>query len=133
MPGGEDVGLVPLVLPDPRLHALDVVFIHGLNGHRTQSWTNNASELWPLWLREDLSGTRAWSYGYDAGIAIGSRDDIGVHSISLLSALVEKGVGKTVCLAISFVLYRSSRERVVLIDYMLTEILIRHALINQTH
>lgn len=98
MPSTVDVGLVPLILPNAEIHALDIVFIHGLNGHRARSWTNNNSDLWPLWLREDLPGARVWTYGYDAGINLGSKDGIKLHSIRLLGALVEKGVGKSVSL-----------------------------------
>ena len=97
MPPDLEVGLAPLLLPEPSHHTLDVVFVHGLNGHRSKSWTNQSSELWPLWLREDLEGTRAWTYGYDASITIGSRDSIKLHSIRFLEMLVSNSVGKSVC------------------------------------
>jgi hypothetical protein len=91
MASAVDVGLAPLILPDQSLHCLDVVFIHGLNGQRARSWTNSSSELWPLWFIDDLPGARAWTYGYDAGIAVSSRDGMNLHSVRFLSALVEKG------------------------------------------
>ena len=97
MPLEQETGLSPLLLPEPSHHRIDVVFVHGLNGHRSKSWTNQASELWPLWLREDLVGTRAWTYGYDASITIGSRDSIKLHSIRFLDTLVSYSVGKSVC------------------------------------
>jgi hypothetical protein len=96
MASAVDVGLAPLILPDQSLHCLDVVFIHGLNGQRARSWTNSSSELWPLWFIDDLPGARAWTYGYDAGIAVSSRDGMNLHSVRFLSALVEKGIGKSV-------------------------------------
>lgn len=98
MPYGTESGLSSLILPEPSCHALDIFFVHGLNGHRCASWTNRASELWPLWLREDLVGARAWTYGYDASIIIASRDDIKLYLIRFLENLVEKGVGRSVCI-----------------------------------
>ena len=97
MVAGAETGLAPLLLPDPAWHKVDIVFVHGLNGHRSRSWTNQASELWPLWLRDDLEGTRAWTYGYDASITIGSKDSIKLHSIRFLEDLIRNGVGKSVC------------------------------------
>src|SRR4051794_3740741 len=97
MPPTADLGLVPLILPDPASHQLDVIFLHGLNGHRERSWTNKSSQLWPLWLMNDLPGTRVWTYGYEASINVGSRDSIRLHAIRLLSLLVNEGAGKCVC------------------------------------
>ena len=97
MPLASETGLSPLLLPHSSCHTVDIIFVHGLNGHREKSWTNQASELWPLWFREDLEGTRAWTYGYDASITIGSKDSIKLYSIRFLDALVQHGVGKRVC------------------------------------
>jgi hypothetical protein len=101
MPTGQETGLSPLLLPESSHHKIDIIFVHGLNGHRSKSWTNEAAELWPLWLRDDLEGTRAWTYGYDASITIGSRDSIKLHSILFLENLVSNGVGKSVRCSIS--------------------------------
>lgn len=91
-----ETGISPLLIPDPSRYKLDVVFVHDLNGHRSKTWTNSASELWPVWLRDDLDGARAWTYGYDASATIGSRDSIKLHSIRFLSSITDHGVGKSV-------------------------------------
>ena len=96
MPTSPETGLSSLLIPEPSRHEIDVVFVHGLNGHRSASWTNQASELWPLWLRDDLQTTRAWTYGYDASIWVGSRDSIKLHSLRFLECLVDKRVGRCV-------------------------------------
>jgi hypothetical protein len=95
MTAAPESGLSPLLLPDLASHKVDIVFVHGLNGHRSRTWTNQASELWPLWLRDDLEGVRAWTYGYDASVTIGSRDSIKLHSIRFLDLMVGSMVGKS--------------------------------------
>jgi hypothetical protein len=52
MAGSHEPGLSPLLIPDPASHKIDVVFVHGLNGHRSRTWTNEDSEAWPRWLRK---------------------------------------------------------------------------------
>lgn len=51
----------------PEDAALDVVFLHGLDGDARMSWTAGAPELfWPQWLGEDVPRAAIWTVGYDA-------------------------------------------------------------------
>ena len=49
---------------------VDIVAIHGLNGHREKTWTH--AESGTFWLRDllptALPGARIYSYGYDANV-----------------------------------------------------------------
>ena len=45
---------------------MDVVFIHGLNGHAVATWSNTEENFWLRWLSEDFSKIAVWSVGYDA-------------------------------------------------------------------
>jgi hypothetical protein len=116
----QELGFSPLLLPDPKCHAIDVVFIHGLNGHRSKTWKNESSETWPLWLRDDLDGVRAWTYGYDASIAVRSEEDVKDHSVRFLDAMVSKRVGKSASHSLYFVVryifVNCSRSRRTLIQ-----------------
>lgn len=53
-----------------------IVFVHGLNGHRTESWTsdkktNPPSVFWPeKLLVEDCPTARIMMYGYDASLSL---------------------------------------------------------------
>jgi hypothetical protein len=105
MTSSPDLGLTPIALPDPTLHSLDVIFVHGLNGHRSRTWTNANSELWPLWLAADLTGAGLWTYGYDASIIFGSKDNIALHATRLLGSLVESKIGKPVGILVTFSLF----------------------------
>ncbi|KAI9888851.1 MAG: hypothetical protein M1814_006201 [Vezdaea aestivalis] len=55
--------------PEP---TLDLIFIHGLGGSSrgTWSWKRDPSNFWPSWLGNDaeLSRSRIFTYGYDAGL-----------------------------------------------------------------
>ena len=44
-----------------------IVAIHGLDGHRENTWTKRDRILWLRdWLRSDLPNARVLTYGYDA-------------------------------------------------------------------
>ncbi|KAG9056275.1 hypothetical protein FS842_011164 [Serendipita sp. 407] len=46
---------------------IDIIAIHGLDGHREQSWTAENEKLWLKdFLPNDLPNARILSYGYDA-------------------------------------------------------------------
>ncbi|KAI1260078.1 Alpha/Beta hydrolase protein [Xylariaceae sp. FL1019] len=71
---------------------VDIVFIHGITGHRDHTWTKGkSSESWPrLFLPYSIPEARIVTFGYDAGVTgwrgiSGNR--LGDHSMNLLSAL----------------------------------------------
>ncbi|KAI1325369.1 Alpha/Beta hydrolase protein [Xylariaceae sp. FL0255] len=72
---------------------VDIIFVHGLNGHRDHTWSaEKSSESWPrLFLPSSLPEARILTYGYDAAVvswrASISGNRIGDHSMNLLSAL----------------------------------------------
>ncbi|WP_274007512.1 esterase/lipase family protein [Vibrio parahaemolyticus] len=43
-----------------------VIFVHGLNGHFTETWKSSDDVIWPTWLGEDLTNTATWSVEYNA-------------------------------------------------------------------
>lgn len=53
---------------------LDVVFIHGLNGHAYDTWTNKDEEMWPKWLFEEFEDIAVWTIGYDATSSAWKKD-----------------------------------------------------------
>jgi len=64
----------------PNISAIvDIIAIHGLDGHREASWTDEKTSV--LWLRDllphDIQGIRVLTYGYDANTR-------GVHPLSSL-------------------------------------------------
>jgi hypothetical protein len=69
------------------------MFVHGLRGHRTKTWTKD-NVCWPKDLlsnEEALSHTRVLAFGYDANIVnVGghaSLNSLFEHSINLLNDL----------------------------------------------
>lgn len=47
----------------------NIIFVHGLGGHREKTWTYAESNaFWPSWLHnvEWLENTRVMAFGYDA-------------------------------------------------------------------
>ncbi|RYP53829.1 hypothetical protein DL768_001280 [Monosporascus sp. mg162] len=86
--------LVPLPSDGPGGHAplaVDIVMVHGLNGNRTTTWTQNGC-LWPRdLLPEKISTARVLTFGYNADLAwnystYGIRD----HATMLLTSLRDK-------------------------------------------
>ena len=45
---------------------LDVIFIHGLDGHAEKTWVNNDNEFWPSWFETEFESIAVWTIGYDA-------------------------------------------------------------------
>ncbi|KAG8526971.1 uncharacterized protein KY384_008400 [Bacidia gigantensis] len=72
---------------------VDVIAIHGLNGHPTGSWTGLDSKS--LWLRdslpEELPGARIFSYGYPADIVFNpSKATLYDLAVGFVSSLMTK-------------------------------------------
>lgn len=92
--GVELAEVVAVHVPDDAV--LDVVFLHGLDGHPQKSWTAGKKEFWPKWLAEDVSGVAVWSVGYEAwssgwrGHAMPMED----RMINVLASLQVQGIGE---------------------------------------
>lgn len=64
----------PLFLTNTRggkEYSLDIIFVHGVRGHRENTWTDtNARVFWPRdLLPRDMNTARVISWGYDADVA----------------------------------------------------------------
>jgi len=66
----------------------DLIFIHGLNGHRCATWTNRSGKFWLPWLGNYLPDVRLWTYGYNADIHSSSRDALDIHATQFLTELL---------------------------------------------
>ena len=57
----------------PERPEVDVIFIHGIGGSstRTWSWDRNPENFWPPWLVNDseMKKSRMFTFGYDASIS----------------------------------------------------------------
>lgn len=74
---------------------IDIVFVHGLNGHPQNSWTSkNTGCFWPVDLLPDILAAqrpRILTYGYNANVTAFtdgvSRDTVVSHAETLASSL----------------------------------------------
>jgi hypothetical protein len=76
------------IVQRPQSPTADLIFIHGLNGHRIDSWTNRSGEFWLPWLGNYLPDVRVWTFGYNAEIYFGPRDALDLHAIQFLRELL---------------------------------------------
>jgi pimeloyl-ACP methyl ester carboxylesterase len=79
-------------LNDPTDAVVDIVLIHGLNGHREKTWTDD-QVFWPKdLLPADIPKARILAFGYDAIIvhfwSQASQNRIDNHADELFAALV---------------------------------------------
>ncbi|KAJ5216450.1 uncharacterized protein N7498_002857 [Penicillium cinerascens] len=87
---------------------VDIVAVHGLNGHRDTTWTAANGKNWLSdFLPKDIPNSRIWSWGYDAnthsrfGV---SHNTIWDHGEALVGALSnERELSKTSRLPIIFI------------------------------
>ena len=78
------------ILSQPATISVDFVFIHGLDGDRTRTWTSEkTSEIWPqALLPRDFPHARILSWGYQSSLfQANSRDSITQRSLGLLGDL----------------------------------------------
>ena len=78
------------ILSQPATISVDFVFIHGLDGDRTRTWTSEKmSEIWPqALLPRDFPHARILSWGYQSSLfQANSRDSITQRSLGLLRDL----------------------------------------------
>jgi len=58
------------VLCDPKDPSVDIIFVHGLNGHRENTWRYEGAPVsWPeAFLSQDICNARIMTYGYEATV-----------------------------------------------------------------
>lgn len=81
----------------PERAALDVVFLHGLDGDARKSWTSGSDDLfWPQWLAEEVPDTAVWTVGYDAWSSgwRGQSMSLPDRAINLLALLQNHAIGE---------------------------------------
>ena len=78
----------------PEKPQVDIVLVHGLNGHPYKSWATDSGVFWPADLLPDVLGTsrvRILTYGYNANVTAftdgASKDRILNHAETLASGL----------------------------------------------
>jgi hypothetical protein len=56
----------------PPKHPVQIVFVHGLNGSKTGTWTYSKKCFWPAWLHEEkgLEDVRIATFGYNSSTNI---------------------------------------------------------------
>jgi Alpha/beta hydrolase family len=88
--------LIP-ISPDRRTAVdVDVVFVHGLEGHHHSTWAlNEDGASWAEWLAIDLPNAAVWSFDYPASISrwTGHAMPLLARASDLASHLVAKGIG----------------------------------------
>ena len=107
-----DLGLA--LLSSPTTVKIDVVFLHGLGGSRSTTWTNKDNVLWLTWVGDSVPGARIWTYGYNSSFwKAPSEDALELHCATLLEACATNHVGKEgsgvifVCHSLGGILFKS--------------------------
>jgi hypothetical protein len=121
----QDLGLSRV--SSPKTTKLDVVFLRGLGGHRSKTWTNSSGEFWPAWLANEVPDTRVWTYGYNSSFWNSpSEDALELHCAQLLDKCEQEEIGKQdakvvfVCHSLGGILFKSVRR-----GYLLAKLLVR--------
>lgn len=81
----------------PKQVALDVVFIHGLDGDAVKTWSRaEAESFWPRWLAAEFDDVAFWTVDYDAwssgwrGQSMPMQD----RAVNLMAQLQNNGIGE---------------------------------------
>jgi hypothetical protein len=78
---------------------MDVVFVHGLGGDPTASWSSSSdpADFWPKWLAADFPNINVWTVGYDSGLfasaLTGEGASLADRATMLLDYLASNAVG----------------------------------------
>jgi hypothetical protein len=79
---------------------VDIIAIHGLNGHFERTWTSKSNNV--LWLRDllpqQLPGSRIFSFEYDSRIFSDSVMKLDDYALKLLSSILSMRVTEEVWL-----------------------------------
>ena len=77
---------------------LDLIFIHGLTGNPTETWTTDpGNEYWPTWFCEVFGNVAIYAIGYPASVyAKWASKELDLHerTNNLLERLASYGIGK---------------------------------------
>jgi len=81
--------LDPVGRVSPGGYAVDIIALHGLNGHYERTWADQTTG--GLWLRDflpfDIPGARIFSFSYDSRIFTDSIMTIGDFALRLLGSI----------------------------------------------
>jgi len=83
------------------IYAVDIVFVHGLNGHWMKTWTHENGTFWPKdLLPHALPGARIYSYGYPSQIfankSVAGIRDFSKHLLGDLSICLKDPVSTVI-------------------------------------
>jgi predicted alpha/beta hydrolase family esterase len=77
--------------------AVDVVFVHGLDGDARNTWQskNLPESFWPAWLAQDVPGAAVWSLGYEVSSTAwkGTTMPLVDRATNALATLETQGLG----------------------------------------
>lgn len=82
---------------NPEQAALDVVFIHGLDGDARKTWSReDRQSFWPQWLVDDIDDVAVWTVDYDAWSSAwrGRSMSLQDRTINLLAQLQNHSIGE---------------------------------------
>ncbi|KAI9776252.1 MAG: hypothetical protein M1839_000486 [Geoglossum umbratile] len=112
-----------IILEEGTSPIVDIVAIHGLNGHREKTWTASNNILWLRdLLPKDIPNARIFSWGYD----------VNTHSTSHLSAQYLYGHARTLVSDLSRKrrVTKTQRRPIIFIAHSLGGIVVKSALIH---
>ena len=80
------------------IHCVDILFVHGLTGDPSGTWTVGSSkEFWPDWLCTDHENLSVYALGYPTSIFVKfAKGEMTLHerASNMLELLASKGIGK---------------------------------------
>lgn len=94
-PGGHVNGL--RVIHNPKDAMVDIIFIHGLNGHPFNAWKHQNGSFWPMHFlikEEDMPSVRIMTFGYDANITQWTLGAVGQNNITDHAKSLNESIGR---------------------------------------